>query len=112
MREGLTPLRLIVWYSDGTKRGCEATPNAWAGLPWADVQIVQILYDRIYNGKYLQELLALGDYYWWHPETGWACGRARELPADTESQHIKAGRLIDRQVFIAMYNEACEGVPA
>ena len=116
MRTALSPLRIVVWYSDGHTGTCDATASAWAALPSAGVQIVQVLYNFNYKGKYLQDLLSSGDYYWYHSSVppdnvlGWECGSAGQIPLDTVAANIKQGEAIAVETFVSMYNSASTGV--
>jgi hypothetical protein len=108
MRERVPILRVEVWY-DGSKRTVQ-TIEEWRDLP-DGIVLAQVLYDFSRKGKYLQDVLAGYDWYWWHGDKI-DCTRATDVPATCRASEIKSGALVSDSGFLRAYNEACEGVSA
>jgi hypothetical protein len=107
--ERIPILRVEVWYADGSRSSAVSSAK-WRRLP-DGVVLAIVLYDLVRRGKYLQDVLAGHEWYWWHggrvDNT-----RAGDIPRDCAPSAIKKGAQVPDEVFTCLYNEACEGVSA
>jgi hypothetical protein len=100
-------LRVEVWYADGSRRAA-ADFSSWCELP-DDVVLVQVLYAYVYKDKYLQDVLAGHDWFWWHGDRI-DNTRAGDVPRGCYSSALKRGVQVPDDTYLRIYNEASEGV--
>jgi hypothetical protein len=101
-------MKVIVYYAGGSTLSA-TTPEEWAELPEDSVQILQVLYRRLYKRKYLQDVIAGENYYWYYAGHYYG-GNASQIPQ--EAQHIKTGSWVSDEQYLKLYNEALSGVVA
>lgn len=108
----LIPVRCaIIWYADDSKLAC-FTDDEWRAAETDGVVLVQVLYDYVLKGKWLQEILHGFDYYWLR-DGSYFTGNARHLPPGTPPELVKRGKqVLDRQFHVVFHNAAHEGVLA
>ena len=101
-------IRVIVYYADGSK-GVALTPEEWAKLPSENVQVVQVLYRYLHKRKYLQDVIAGENYYWFYAGHYYG-GNAGDIPQGIN--HVKLGSWVSDEQYLKLYNEALEGIMA
>ena len=108
-RELGTPIpiiKVITYYADGRK-AIAYTSDEWELLPREGIQVVQVLYRRLHKRKYLQDVIAGENYYWFYKGHYYG-GNASQIPE--EVMDIKNGSWVDDETYLKLYNEALEGV--
>jgi hypothetical protein len=99
--------RGVIWYPRWVRRSF-VTVQQFEQLP-SGVVLLQLLYDKPYKGKWMQEVLRSADYYYEHGGD-YHNSNARYVPREVPETRIKEGVFVDDPEFIMMYNEACNGV--
>lgn len=101
-------IRVIVYYADGSK-GVALTQDEWKKLPDTNVQVVQILYRYYTHRKYLQDVIA-GENCYWYYNGHYYGGNAGQVPQGVD--HVKLGSWVSDEQYLKLYNEALEGIMA
>ena len=95
-----------------------ATQAGWRAMTKPDVVLVQVLYDKAYKGKYLQEVIVppgvwgTGDSVWWWKNDAheYETGASADKPPEVNQQDVKTEGTATEATRIALYNQAHEGV--
>lgn len=114
--------KVVVWYwtaggGHWKEEDATITQAGWRAMTKTDVVLVQVLYNKQYKGKYLQEVLAddwnTGEVCWWWKNDAheYECGQDGDVPPEVNRQQdVKTQGAATLATIIDLYNQAHEGV--